>query len=385
MVYAGAHSSFVQAVKDLQALAEVSITRERVQRWTKRIGTERAAEVQAAAEAYAQLPLPEQRASPVAQIPSVACVTTDGGRIQILERKATSRDHDAKGHWRETLVGSLLSMTGPEHAHDPCPTIPQTFVDPRRMGDLSRGIKGFAADADPAEEPPDDSPPDRSGRPEVLVRSVVATRAGGEAFGARLAAQAHARGFNAARRKAFVADGGIGNWSVHKKHFSHYTPILDFTHAICYVYQAAMAGRAAKSGWRDYVQWAQWLWAGNATELIAAVAARAAELGPPAENAAEGAPQVIVAEALRYLRNQRSRMKYAEYRRQGLPITSSHIESTIKQVNRRVKGSEKFWDQGAEPILNLVADHLSETDPLDRFWKRRPKTLATTRCYQSAA
>ena len=384
MVHAGSHASFVQASKDLAALAEVSISRERVRRWTQRIGQQRAAEVQAAAEAYAQLPLPARRQSPLDQIPSVACVEADGGRIQILKRKA-ARDDDAQGHWRETLVGSLLSMSSLEHAHDPCPTIPQTFVDPRRMRDLSRGIKGFCADADPDESAPEDAPLDRPERPVVLVRSVLATRAGVEAFGARLVAAAHARGFHAARRKAFVADGAASNWSVHKKHFSHYTPILDLTHAICYVYQAAMAGRAAKAGWQAYLRWAQLLWSGQTSELIAAVAARVAELGRPAENAADGSPAVVVADALRYLTNQRTRMKYAEYRRIGLPITSSHVESTIKQVNRRVKGTEKFWDQGAEPILNLVADHLSETDQLDRFWKRRPRTLGTTRCYQSAA
>jgi hypothetical protein len=77
-------------------------------------------------------------------------------------------------------------------------------------------------------------------------------------------------------------------------------------------------------------------------------------------------------------------MMYAEYRRQGLPITSSHIESTIKQINRRMKGTEKFWDQGAEPLLQLVADHLSETPELSRFWKHRRHHLPATRCYQTA-
>jgi len=60
-------------------------------------------------------------------------------------------------------------------------------------------------------------------------------------------------------------------------------------------------------------------------------------------------------------------MKYAEYRKLGLLITSSHIESTIQQSNRRVKGTEKFWDQDAEPLLQLAADHISETNDLDRF------------------
>ena len=78
-------------------------------------------------------------------------------------------------------------------------------------------------------------------------------------------------------------------------------------------------------------------------------------------------------------------MQYAEYRKLGLPITSSHIELTIKQINRRVKGSEKFWDQGAEPLLQLAADHLCETNDLEQFWKRRRKCLQTTRTYQTAS
>jgi len=305
-------------------------------------------------------------------------VQVDGGRIQIRDRHAAAED-DAAGHWRETLVGCCLSMTSDEHAMDPCPTIPATFVDPARMNDLSREIKGFSGDAD---GPPLDSPLDREGRPEVLVKSVVATRQGVEAFGEQLVAQAHARGFHAARRKAFVADGSATNWGVHRKHFSHYTPVLDFTHAICYVYAAAMVGRSGDAAWADYVAWAQHLWAGNTAELIAAVAARAEALGPPGEGD-ETSPAAIVARTLGYLKNQRTRMNYAQYRKLGLPITSSHIESTIKQINRRVKGTEKFWDHGAEPILRLAADHLSETPDFDRFWKNRKHRLHATRRYQT--
>ena len=65
-------------------------------------------------------------------------------------------------------------------------------------------------------------------------------------------------------------------------------------------------------------------------------------------------------------------MRYAEYRQAGLPVTSCHMESTIKQINRRVKGSEKFWSHdGGEAILQLVADHLSDHSPMDSFWTRR--------------
>jgi hypothetical protein len=386
VAYAGAQSaSFVEASKALLALAEVEVSRERVQRWTKRVGEERVAEAEALAQSYEHLPLPEQRKSPADQIPQVACVQMDGGRIQIRDRHEESGERESKGYWRETLVGCCLSMTSSEHPIDPCPTIPGTFVDPARMSELGREIKGFSSSQEDLAEASPDVPEPRLGRPKVLVRSVVATRQGIDAFGKRLVAAAHARGFHAARRKAFVADGAASNWSLHKKHFSHYTPVLDFTHAVCYVFAAAMAGRSFAEGWSEYCQWAQWLWEGATSTLVAAVAQRVQALGPPGDGEGETSPLKIVAEAWQYLTNQQSRMKYAEYRKLGLPITSSHIESTIKQINRRMKGTEKFWNQGAEPLLQLVADHLSETPDLDRFWTRRPNRLHPWRCYQTAA
>jgi hypothetical protein len=385
VVYAGSQSaSFVQATQDLETLAELSVSRERVQRWTKRIGCERVAEAQEQAEAYQALPLPARRTSPTDQIPQVACVMMDGGRIQIRPRSAASAE-SSSGFWKETLVGCCLSMTGAVHQEDPCPTLPRSFVDRQRISQLARQIKGTAVQTDEQVESTEESPADRAGRPTPLVKSVVATRQGIEALGARLVAAAYARGFHAAPRKAFVADGSATNWSVHQKHFSHYTPILDFVHALCYVYAAAHAARSAAEGWSAYRQWAQWLWEGRVEPLLAALTTRSDELGPPDEHEPESSPRRLVAEALRYLTHQKSRMNYADYRRQGLPITSSHIESTIKQINRRVKGSEKFWDQGAEPLLQLAADHLSETQPLRPYWKRRPFCLPITRSYHTAA
>ena len=59
------------------------------------------------------------------------------------------------------------------------------------------------------------------------------------------------------------------------------------------------------------------------------------------------------------------------YRRQGLPLTSSHIESAIKQINARVKGTGKFWrNDHANAILQLRADTLSDSQPQKYFWTR---------------
>jgi hypothetical protein len=65
-------------------------------------------------------------------------------------------------------------------------------------------------------------------------------------------------------------------------------------------------------------------------------------------------------------------MRYAEYRKSGLPITISPVESTQKQINKRIKGTEKFWrDESLEPLLQLKADDLRETHDQEAFWKRR--------------
>lgn len=386
IVYAGSQSaSFAQATQDLAALADAQVTTKRVERWTKWVGQQRVAQAEGSAQQYQGVPLPKRRESPTGQVPPVACVQMDGGRIQVRQRASSAEQagQTTKGHWRETLVGCCLSMTSEEQAEDPCPTIPQTFVDPARMHDLSREIKGFSALGETAEEPSEESPEDRPEKPKVLVPSVIATRQGVDVFGRKLADAAYRRGFHASARKAFVSDGSATNWGVHKKHFSHYTPILDFTHAVCYVWAAAMAGRSIAAAWRDYCQWAQWLWGGQVERVIAAVAIRHEQLGPPPAGD-ETSPAALVVRTLTYLQNQRSRMKYDQYRQQGLPITSSYIESTIKQINRRVKGTEKFWDQGAEPLLQLTADHISQTNQLEQFWTGRPQHLQPMRCYQTA-
>ena len=57
--YAGSQSSsFVKATNDLEALGEVKVDEKRIERWTKRVGEERTAEVEAEALAYQELPLP---------------------------------------------------------------------------------------------------------------------------------------------------------------------------------------------------------------------------------------------------------------------------------------------------------------------------------------
>ena len=382
-----ASCSFKLAARSLRSLAELEISEQRVRRAAVHIGKERVAELAAEVAAFQALTLPEQKKCPegVPALPSsrVAVVEMDGGRYQERDRIAPERNTNGT-FWRETKVGVLMTMQSKTHEVDPAPQIPEVFLNTAEMRKIAREIKGFSTSSEAvanAKAPTNTEVEEneatvaaqekvRNGRPEPLVKSVLATRESVETFGPMLAAAAHARGFHAAERKAFVSDGSSTNWGVHKTFFSHYTPITDFIHALMYVYAAAMAAFDPLASWAVYCEWAQWLWSGDVKKIIAALEVRQRELGEPEKNET-GTPRAEVHKTLTYLRNQCGRMKYDEYRKQGLPITSCHVESTVKQVNKRMKGSEKFWSSGGEPLLALVADELCETNAVGNFWQRR--------------
>lgn len=307
--------------------------------------------------------------------------------------------------WRDSKVGVLLTMQSEELAYDPCPEIPASFLQLDRIVNLVRGM-GHCPSLDsaaPQTGPPPEGEPatplstanapaaggkkckTRPGQPVPLVKTILSSRACSAVFGAMLAAAAWARGFSAATRKAFVADGAAMNWTLWQRFFSHYVPILDFIHALQYVFAAAMAGHSREVGWQLYRQWIQAVWAGQVEQVIEQLQQRQRELGEAPKNAPFSDPRRVVATTLGYLQTHRSRMDYARYRRLGLPLMSSYVESTVKQINHRVKGTEKFWCQaGAEAILQLRGDYLSDTQPLSKFWQHRQQEASGQRCYSCA-
>lgn len=406
IVYAGtAHGSFELGKQALQELADVHVTTKQVERLTEQIGSERLAERNEAVAAFEALPLTEKHQSPAgAASPKVGVVMVDGGRLQILERgaDATAPDEDEdvpagreRGkHWREDKAALLLTMDSEVSANDPCPEIPETFVDPTRILKWAREIHAVAAGQDGVTEPEEQtlgtaeaSDEQTRYKPPVLVsRQVVASRRRWPDFAPLVAQAARTAGLLGAGRRAFVADGSDNNGAIQRRFFGSWTPILDFIHVLSYVFAAATAGRKFAAGWPVYVRWITWLWQGQAEQIIAELAQRQAELGLPESSEGETSPRRLVAEALTYLQNHQDKMRYDAYRRQGLPITSSHMESLMKQINQRVKGTEKFWrEEGAEAILQVRADILSDDRPLDAFWERREASQTGQRRYSKAA
>jgi hypothetical protein len=417
IVYAGTMShSFAQASQSLDKLAELSVSAKQVERLTERIGEERVVQRDEAVAAYEALSLTERKAAPQGvtgpAANEVAVVGCDGGRLQILDRRggaieaedateAASAEEGRRGqHWREDKIGLLMTMHSVAATSDPCPEIPRHFVDAARISKLTRELKTKtapleAASLTPAPEgdlsaPVPAKPETKSEAtweaPEVKQKRLIGSRVPWPAFGPILAQAAWQWGFFGAGRRVFLGDGSDKNWTIWRRYFSSFEPIVDFIHALSYVYAAAMAGRSFAEGWPVYEEWIRWLWRGQADLVTAALAIRQAELGEPGAEDGETHPRRVVERSLTYFQNQQQRMRYAEYRRQGLPITSSYVESAVKQFNQRVKGTEKFWKEaGAEAVLQLRADHLSDHAPLDGFWQTRQETQTGQRPYRMAA
>jgi len=405
IVYAGsAHGSFEQGHQSLKELAGVEVSAKQVERLTRHIGRERVVERAAAVAAFQELPLADKHRTPAdVSSPAVAVVETDGGRLQIRERSvggaAAAEEETPPGrekgkHWREDKAALLLTVQSAVSASDPCPQIPETFVDPTRILKLTREIHAVPAGLDGVADPELDVPSAdeelsteaKYTPPTIVTRRVVASRLRWPDFAPLVAQAARTAGLLGAARRAFVGDGSDNNWAIQRRYFGSWTAIIDFIHALSYVFAAATAGRKFAEGWPVYVRWITWLWQGQVERVIAELAQRQAELGAPEPSDGETSPRRLVAEALSYLQNHKDKMRYDEYRRQGLPITSSHMESLMKQINQRVKGTEKFWcEDGAEAILQLRADILSDDRPLDAFWERRQASETGQRRYRKVA
>jgi hypothetical protein len=354
---------------------------ERVEMATKRVLGQKVARSTARRLArQAGLELAELEESPQRQdgkevvVPEIAVVSCDGGRIRTREAGQGRGVHlSGETGWRETKNASFERMHPNEEAagDDPCPRLPTSFRTADKVANIAETPVPKAVETSPGDE-------ERViyKGPNRVLRTAISSLKGSEEFGPMMRREADRRRFDEADKRAFLGDGLNWNWSVWKTHFCDYVPILDFIHAISYVFQAARARHEKEAdGWTAYVQFITWCWEGKVALVIAELSAFAAERGFDLQDPlAQDDPHRPIQDAIRYLTNNQSRMDYPSYRRQGLPVTSAPMESLIKQINFRVKGTEMFWDdpEGAEAILHLRAAALSDDERLNDYLSRRP-------------
>jgi hypothetical protein len=380
---AGKARSFQDASDDLKELAQIAISPQHLSKVAERIGRAWAAARDADVQAFRA----NQLASEYAQAPQVASVSVDGGRVQT--RAADGERGVTAPAWQEVKVACCQTLSSKVHAADPQAEPPAKFLDPVQAARLAAEVKArggpiktrtASAAAQPKRRRRRKAR--RPQRPQKLLRTVVASMANSDTFGWQMAAEVQRRGLDRAQRKGYICDGQKYNWTLFELHLVAwgFIGILDFLHLLAYLYGAAqaVAGKGSTGAWTLYERWLRWAWSGRVKELRAGLRAGCAKLGPAPPGCADDDPRKVVADALGYVENNRSRMDYPRYRQLGLPISSAPVESVIKQVNQRMKGTEKFWlEGGAEAILQVRAAYLSEDGRAQRYWSRpRPHAPA---------
>jgi hypothetical protein len=375
--------SFAEASDDLWELAEVRISATHLQRLSGRIGQEWAEIRDEDVEKFRKAALERTYKEPPR---GAAAVMLDGGRLQTRAEEGGRGVSEAS--WRESKVACCLTLQTKAQGVDPEPEPPSKFLEPPEAARLASEVKRRSRPASERnDERREEAKASKKKRKELArrrrrlrkrtrVRTVVATMENSERFGWQVAAEVHRRGLDRVKRKGCVCDGQAYNWSIYEMHLLPlgFIAILDFLHLLAYLYDAAHAFRGSdvRRGWMTYEQWLRWAWSGKVGSLLASLRAAVAELA--AKGSVAAARKQTVEEALTYVTNNRERMDYPEYRRLGLPISSAPVESTIKQINRRVKGSEKFWlERGDEAMLQLRAAQLSQDDRWNKNWSRPRK------------
>jgi hypothetical protein len=294
---------------------------------------------------------------PPANAPDLLVVSPDGGRIQDRSRPAGDR-------WCEYKAAVVYRVSRDEAAREGLRPDPQLAPHWRYRA----GTDGFER-VEAGEKTYRD--------PEPETKTFTASTETVERFPLMVELEAKRRGLMEADTVVVVGDGGDFVWRTagevcadRRAMGRRVFEVLDIIHAGEHLADAAKAAFGATT------EGASWLnarhaelWRGDAEELTGALEAKAEELAP--RPGPEKSPARVLWNARDYFDEHRKRIRYDTFRRHGLPLTSAHVESGIKQTNRRVKGSEKQWLlPNAEAMLALRCLGLSQDGRWDDHFNR---------------
>ncbi|MEN6424442.1 MAG: LysR family transcriptional regulator [Phycisphaerales bacterium] len=374
-VLAAETRSFTRAEKAALAGAGLEVSAKTIERVMQDVGRElqhRRDAVGKSGNALAQRPQ---------EPPNLAVVECDGGRIRTREPGRGPGVHRSSEGWREDKNACLIRAKRRVFPDDPQSEPPACFCHPKHVAKIAETESlSVAAPLPSAPKPVDDEDEQlnfsvEDWRPKRLVRTVLASMADSEQFGQQMAHEARQRRFHEASARAFLGDGLAWNWSIWKAHFSDFIPILDFIHAVSYLFVAAKAVHLQpEDAWGQYLVWMRGCWQGEVSQVLEELRAWQGRLGTPSPEAPEHDPRRLVAKTVTYLEHNERRMDYPQYRRQGMPVTTAWMESLVKEINYRVKGTEMFWNdpEGAEAILQVRAAALCDDDRLVEHLRTRP-------------
>jgi hypothetical protein len=216
--------------------------------------------------------------------------------------------------------------------------------------------------------------------PRKLVSSYLATMEHAEKFGRLARLESERRGIRNAAQVIVLGDGAAWIDTVAQEHFACAERIVDWYHAAEHLHEAARARHAndelKQSELAERLK--SLLWDGAFDALMDELRELSAWAGTPPGDATASDPRKIMSTTIGYFEKRREQMDYPRYRKNGWPIGSGVTEAGVKLFNKRVKGTEQFWNEaGVEAILSLRSEWLNDPEGLHhRLWPTPTKIAA---------
>lgn len=304
--------------------------------------------------------------------PPAAVVSADGGKVQTRAENHTVGVHQPQ--WKGTNVAHLQIIDPVESSQDPHPDVPKCFLNENHVRALVAQL-GSSAKTKKLEGnvklPPKPKKKESEPKANVLVKSCLASMEPSDQFASVVRNEAERLNMEKAPKKLFVADGHASSWIIHEKFFAHWPALLDIIHLIEHIFHvASVIFRSQKEAWAFYEKLITSAWQGKPKQMLDLLKAQTDRFPPVTKNTPKQDPARILRNAIQYIQNNIMRMDYPEMRRLGLPISSAKVESLIKQINFRVKASDKFWIvSNVEAVLQVRAAALSTTNRWNNFWE----------------
>lgn len=316
----GGKEAFEDGRKDLEVLAGLRLSTKAVERVSEAVGEQ--IEQQNQGEQKVMLSGRVIPFSAEAAIPKLY-VAIDGTGVPVVARETEGRkgkDETGKAKMREAKLGCVFT---------------QTKVDEMGYPVRDEGSTTYVGAVETAED-----------------------------FGRRIYAEAVRRGMSRAHQVILLGDGARWIWGIADEHFPGAIGIVDLYHArghLAKVANLAYGGQAAK--------FEPWLSARRLELDEGKVEAVVVAMGRL--RLRDGRAQEEVQTEREYFRVNAERMRYAQFRSQGLFVGSGVVEAGCKIIlGQRLKLSGMHWTiKGANAIIALRCCQLSGR--WEAFWESR--------------
>lgn len=316
----GQQSSFDQGRQELQLLAGIEVTTKAVERTAEAIGADIARVDQQEIDRAIQLQLPLETGP---QVP-LLYILMDGTGVPVRKSETEGRAGKSPGQparTREVKLGCVFTQTGLDEEGYP-------IRDP--------GSTTYAGAIESAEQ-----------------------------FGRRLYVEAWKRGWSQAAKKVVIGDGAEWIRNIAHQHFPGAVQIVDLFHARQHLWDIARALHPL-----DQPAQQRWILRHQPKLDSGQIAKLTGYLDSLVPNTTPAQQEVLRVETAYFDKN-KDRMRYPEFRAQGLFIGSGVIEAGCKTlIGARLKQSGMFWSvDGANAIIALRCCQMNNR--FEDYWDQR--------------